>query len=36
MFGLFRKKAAPADFWEWLRANTARIQSGLQARPQEV
>jgi hypothetical protein len=36
MFGLFRKRSAPTDFWEWLRANTARIQSGLQDRPQQV
>jgi hypothetical protein len=36
MFGLFRKRAALTDFWEWLGANTARIQSGLQACPQAV
>jgi hypothetical protein len=36
MFGLFRKKTSPADFWEWLRANTARIQSGLRDRPEKV
>jgi hypothetical protein len=36
MFGLFRRKAPPADFWEWLRANTDRIKSGLQSRPQAV
>src|SRR5262249_15169107 len=36
MFGPFRKKVTPADFWEWLRANTARLQSGLRARPEQV
>jgi hypothetical protein len=36
MFGLFRPKAAAVDFWEWLRANTARLQSGFQSRPQAV
>lgn len=36
MFGLFRRKTGAVDFWEWLRANTARIQSGLPSRPQAV
>src|SRR5262245_27196397 len=30
MFGLFRKKAVPDDFWGWLGANTTRIQRGLE------
>ena len=36
MFGRFRKKAASGDFWEWLRANTPRIQSGLERNPRGV
>jgi hypothetical protein len=34
MFGLFGKKTASDDFWSWLAANTARIQSGLKQNPQ--
>jgi hypothetical protein len=34
MLGLFRKKSGSDDFWDWLAANTARIQSGLKQDPQ--
>jgi hypothetical protein len=34
MFGLFRKKAGSEGFWDWLAANTTRIQSGLKQDPQ--
>lgn len=36
MFGLFRRKPEPVDFWEWLRVNTARLRSRFQSRPQAV
>lgn len=28
MFSLFKKQKESSDFWQWLRANTSRIQSG--------
>jgi hypothetical protein len=36
MFGLLRKKASSGDFWDWLRANTSRIQSGLGRDPHGI
>lgn len=36
MFGLFRKKASPADFWQWLQTNGAQLQSNFKTRPQKV
>jgi hypothetical protein len=34
MFGWFRNQDASANFWGWLRKNTARIQAGLERDPQ--
>jgi hypothetical protein len=34
MLGLFRKNAAAGGFWDWLAANTTRIQPGLKQNPQ--
>src|SRR5215813_2407833 len=34
MFGLFHKKTGTEGFWDWLAANTGRIQSGLRQNPQ--
>jgi len=34
MFGFFRNRAASHLFWDWLAANTQRIQSGLKQNPE--
>jgi hypothetical protein len=34
MFGLSRKKPVSGGFWQWLDANSRRLQAGLQADPQ--
>jgi hypothetical protein len=36
MFGLFGSKAGTHRFWDWLAANTERIQSGLKQDPQSA
>jgi len=36
MFGLFRRNANSARFWDWLAANTDRIQSELRQNPQGI
>jgi hypothetical protein len=36
MLGLSGRKPAAGRFWEWLDANTRRIQSGLKARGQKI
>ena len=36
MFGLFGKKGGSRRFWDWLAANTKRIQSSLKQDPQSV
>src|SRR5262245_50103435 len=36
MLAWFRQKAGPGGFWDWLAANTVRIQAGLKENPRGI